>query len=157
MPNQPSDTIDRDTSKLWGEVRSLQGVIDTLKAFFEGKFREFEIMLHGVNGDNGIRGKLRELHEDHAETKQRLDVLDKDLSEARAWGQRIWEVERPANCIGSAEVSKLRAELRTKEEREDARDAEHRKLMYGMIGVIVAATLTATANIVVAIITLGAK
>lgn len=146
------ETIDRDLGKALGRIAEF-------RAWAEGKVREVEIILMGPTGDNGIRGNVRELKADHEDTKKRLDRVDEDLREAKAWGRRVWEVERhePGKCIGSVRVEELRADLKAKDEREDARMAEHRRLTYMMMGSIIVSLLTVAGNIAVAFITAAAK
>lgn len=153
----------RDIGKIWGALREY-------KAWAEGKAREFEVVLLGPDHDNGLRGDLRALHADHAETKAKLDLLEKDVMDTRAWGQRLWDVERhrPGGCLGKEALEALRAELAAekaaeieliREERAESMKEriESRRTRLTMIGSIAVALIASVGSVVVAVIYAGGK
>lgn len=142
----------RDIGKIWGALREL-------KAWAEGKVREFEILILGPDKGNGLRGDMKALHSDHAETKERIEAVARDVAEARAWGQRLWEVERhqPGNCLGRVAVQDLRDELDSEAEERRVERTEMRRTRMMMLTSIIVAALTALASVVVAIINAGGK
>jgi hypothetical protein len=129
-----SDTEhERDIGKLWGFAREL-------KAWAEGKVREVEIILIGVDGTNGLRGNIRKLEET-------VDVQAHQLQAGIEWGNRVWEVERhkPGGCIGKELVGKLEARLAAEKTEMTALIVETRKARYAMltglgVGLIAAAS-----------------
>jgi hypothetical protein len=158
-----TEEIPREVGKLWGALKSVEGAIDTLRAWAGGQFARIDMILVGVNNDNGIKGDIRALEADSRQLAARIETISSEVRDAREWGQRIWEVERPANCLGIAAVDAFRVELDAREARalalreteavERRREmTELRKARIAMMGTVGAAMLTSAAAVVVALI-----
>jgi len=141
------DTIPRETGKLWGALREI-------RAWMEGKVREFEVILFGADGDNGMRGTIRELKDDRDKTDMKLEEVDKKVDAAVAWGKHLWEVERhqPGQCIGRAAVEALEKRLAeaTATQEKDRRDM--RKTRNAMLVAFCGMMVSSATAIVVALI-----
>ena len=161
MPD--TDEIPRDVGKLWGALKSVEGTIETLRTWAEGQVDRIAVILTGANGENGLRGDLRMAEADIRAEGIKIDALDARLREVQEWGLRLWEVERPASCLGIAAVSSLRKELEEREDRavavreteaiERRREmVELRKARIAMMGTVGAAMLTSIAAVAVSLI-----
>jgi hypothetical protein len=144
------DQVVRDVGKIWGALREF-------RAWAEGKFREFEVIMLGPDLGNGLKGDLRALRTDHADTKSKLDDLASELAATKAWGQHIWEVDRPEHCIGKIAVADLESRLKADADLRTAELRENRKVRLAMTGTVIVAGMTSITSIIVAIINQGAK
>jgi hypothetical protein len=131
---------ERDIGKLWGFAREL-------KAWAEGKVREVEIILIGVDGTNGLRGNIRKLEED-------VDIQGHQLQAGIEWGNRVWEIERkkPGGCLGIEAVEKLEARLAAEHAATDKLILESRKARYTMLTGLGVGLLAAASPIVLELV-----
>lgn len=92
-----SDSIPRDTGKLWGAIKEIQGNLKELRAWIEGALDKIMVTLIGLDGGNGIRGDLRKLTE-------RVDVTEAEIERVEQWGhakvEELWHEKREPTCIG---------------------------------------------------------
>jgi len=139
--------IPRDVGKLWGEVR-------TLRAWAEGKVREFEVVLTGQQGDNGLRGNIRDLAADVKAQHLEVERVDAAVSDLADKCRHFVEVDRyqPGGCLGVTEVKKLRTELDKEREKRERESQEMQKLRIGLITAVLVAMLTTAGNVAVALI-----
>lgn len=146
----------RDVGKLWSAITEIKGAIDTLKAWAEGKVREFEIVLMGPAGDNGMRGNLKNMAARQNVLERRMSINEDKIREAEAWGKHVWEVERPAQCLGVAEVKRLEAKMAAEEkERAEAKERDRRELRqlkWALFGTIAACLITSVSTVAAAFI-----
>lgn len=92
-----SDSIPRDTGKLWGAIKEIQGNLKELRAWIEGALEKIMVILTGVNGDNGLRGDIKKLEARVVETESEIERVE-------AWGhakvEELWHEKREPTCIG---------------------------------------------------------
>lgn len=145
-----SDEIPRDVGKLWGAFRTLEGTLATFREWGEGKVNAVMLILTGVDGSNGIRGDVRELKVQHERLEGEVRRLEK-------WGSDLWNIERPANCLGEAAVARLREDIETQRVADTNLALEMRKLRTTTWSVLAVALIGAASSIAVAVITRGGK
>lgn len=104
------DMITRDTGKLWGAIRELR------------------VAMIGLDGQNGIRGELRDFAEKEfkfamQEIKEHLERQDKKLDEVSNWREEVerrfesyLSYERAATCVGKKALEDYIAEKKAEEE-----------------------------------------
>jgi hypothetical protein len=131
---------ERDIGKLWGFAREL-------KAWAEGKVREVEIILIGVDGTNGLRGNIRALEE-------KVETQAEKLQKGIEWGERVWEIERkkPGNCLGVEAVKALEARLAAERAATDKLILESRKARYTMLTGLGVGLLAAASPIILELV-----
>ena len=102
--------------------------------------------------DNGVRGDLRALEETVRENTESIDKL-------REWGQDIWNVQRPLNCIGRAavkdleeKIKKAEADEQTRRDREERLMVEIRKSRNAMIAALGGSVITATGAVLAVVL-----
>lgn len=127
------DAVPRDIAKLWGFARESI-------AHIEGELSRIIDALFGRHGDNGINGTTKLL-------VRRMDAVEAEVREAKAWGLRVWEVERhkPGACIGKAALDAHIASATRQSE-------ELRKARLTLIGSLGVAALSVVSAVAVAVI-----
>lgn len=119
---------DRD----FGELR---GLLREFRAWTEGKFREIEVILTGATGDNGLQGRLRFVDKE-------VKALEEEFRDTKTWALDLWNVQRPANCIGQKAVTDLEARMNARFDAIEKGSVELRKARFAMWGAIAVALLT---------------
>ena len=89
----------------------------------------------GANGENGINSRVKELSANHEELAEKVNELE-------VWGHNIWEVQRPANCLGIEAVRELREELETEKKERKHEMSEMRKSRFAMYSALGVALIT---------------
>lgn len=137
-PGADSARVVRDIGKLWGAVREM-------RAWVEGKLRELEIALIGIDGGNGLRGNIQK-------NTERIDSLEHQVVAGIEWGTRLWDVERhkPGGCIGKLAVEELEARLLLDAESREKEVIETRRTRYAMLTGLGVALITSIAPIIMA-------
>jgi len=144
------DSVDqqRDIGKLWGAVERVNGDVKALS-----------VALVGMNGDNGLRGELREfIRKFDADHAVRLGDLEEQVASGIAEGRRLYEVERhkPGECIGKAALDEYVAGINARERRSTDLSIELRKSRLAMVAAILVALISAGASVFVALQKTGA-
>jgi len=135
------DSIDqqRDIGKLWGAVEKTNGDVKALT-----------VALVGMNGDNGLRGELREfIRKFDADHAVRLAAVEERVEEGIQYGKQLWEVERhkPGSCIGKAALDTHLASLAVRDKKAN----DLNKYLIGMLGSMIVALISAGASVFVAL------
>lgn len=102
--NERVDENTRDIGKIWGSIR------------------ELAVECHGINGDNGIRGAVRELQA----WREIKDRTDQTLKEKLT---HYMDVERRESCLGLAEFAAR--DDRAKKVEEEVVDVKVAKIEAG--------------------------
>lgn len=144
------DSVDqqRDIGKLWGAVERVNGDVKALS-----------VALVGMNGDNGLRGELREfIRKFDADHAVRLNAVENRVEEGISYGNRLWEVERhqPGACIGKAALDEYIEGVHAQERRSTDLSIELRKSRLAMVAAILVALISAGASVFVALQKTGA-
>lgn len=138
-----NDQMVRDVGKLWGAIERTNGDVKALT-----------VALVGMNGDNGLRGELREFIETfNAGHSVRLDEVEKRVEEGIALGKHLYHIERhkPGECIGRAALDKYIADMESRQQKSENAAVEMGKARMAMIGMIIVSMITALASIFVAL------
>ena len=153
----------RDIGKLWGAVK------------------ELKVALVGINGDNGLRGEMKDfitvmrdrmdgqdealaelakkLDESAKHHDEELDRIDKKVNDAVSWGHNLWEKERhlPGGCIGKKALAEFELKLIDEMKSEKKRQLEERRHTDTLAIEMVKSRRAMLAAIIVSIIsTIGA-
>jgi hypothetical protein len=149
----PDEEMPRDIGKLWGAIKSLEGTMETMRAWADGQVERLMLVLVGLDGGNGLKGDIRVL-------SARVEKTETEIVRLEAWGHKLWDVDRPAECIGAIAVEALEARLKAQElARAAERQLHERELdalqraRIAMIGAILASAMAAIGSVVVALIT----
>jgi hypothetical protein len=149
------DNQSRDIGKLWGAIKSFEGTLETLHVWAEGQIERVMLVLVGLNGSNGIKGDIRDL-------TTRVETTETEIMRLEAWGHKLWDVDRPALCLGIVAVEALEAKLKAQElARVTERQLHERELdalqraRIAMLGAILASAMAAIGSVVVAVISRG--
>jgi len=129
----------RDIGKAFREIADLRGDV-----------KELRVALVGINGDNGLRGELRDfISKFDSNYAVRLSAAEDRIEEGIADGKHLWEVERhvPGACIGKAALDKYREEVKMQKDENDKAITEMRKARLTMVTGIVVALIYAAASL----------
>lgn len=90
----------------------------------------------GPDKTNGINSKVKVIIE-------RQDATDNRIDELEEWGNKVWHIDRPANCIGKKAVEDLEARMAKEalaREKELVEMKKARLAMYTALGVALITT-----------------
>lgn len=134
----------RDIGKVFREVADLRGEV-------RAEIKELRVAMVGINGDNGLRGEMKDfinvmrlrmdsqdeaLEQLAAKLDQSIEThtaetarLDKKVNDAVSWGHNLWENERhlPGRCIGKKALEEFEERMVEEVKAEnEKRSAERR-------------------------------
>jgi hypothetical protein len=152
MPTSEDLSQQRDIGKAFREISDLRGDV-----------KELRTALVGINGRNGLRGELRTFME---ESRQHMAKLDEMMKGAYEWQAEIEQrfrhyidVERIETCYGAELFQKYKEEQEAikKDSIERRRHADElivelEKQKIATRGIMIAATITAIASLITAIL-----
>jgi hypothetical protein len=77
--------------------------VGELRTWAEGQLENFRTILIGIDGNNGLRGEIKDL-------RNRQERIDKDVQALRKWGEdkivELWHEKRPVECLGLEALTK---------------------------------------------------
>jgi len=132
----------RDVGKLWGAIERTNGDVKALT-----------VALVGMNGDNGLRGELRDFistfKDDHA---VRLTELEDRVEEGIAMGKNMYFVDRhkPGECIGKVALDKYVTEIDAQNTKNQQASTAMKTATMAMIGMIIVSMITSLSSIFIA-------
>lgn len=152
MPTSEDLSQQRDIGKAFREISDLRGDV-----------KELRTALVGIDGRNGLRGELRTFIE---ESRQHMAKLDEMMRGAYEWQaeteqrfRHYLDVERKETCYGAEllngyiqEQEKIKDDNMERRRHSDQLMVELEKQKIATRGIMIAATITAVASLVTAIL-----
>lgn len=141
---------------------------DIGKAFFQiaemkGEIKELKTALIGIDGKNGLRGELRSYMEQEDERMRKLESM---IADSYAWQSKTeqefrhyLDVERKETCYGAElldeyikEQEAIKKDSLERRRHADELIVELEKQKIATRGIMIAATITAIASLITAIL-----